>query len=284
MAQELQLQRYEQKYLVPERVALQVRAFVAAYLELDEFGATLPNFSYPVHSLYLDSDDLCIYRTTLNGDKNRFKLRLRYYEDRADAPVFFEIKRRMNNIILKQRGGVRREAVDDLIAGQLPEPSFLISKDPKQFVALQNFCRLMTSVNAKPKAHVGYLREAWISPQDNSVRVTLDREVQCHPEPTTRLTTEPGRLISTFGRNVILELKFTNRFPDWFRDLVRTFNTMQCGAAKYAEGVAILGEHTMQRAFAFDGERRIVKLSAPAHETSDTEMSLRKAGAGALVK
>src|SRR6185295_9548193 len=126
MAQELQLQRFELKYLVPESVALRVRDFVRSYLELDEFGATLPNFSYPVHSLYLDSDDLYIYHTTINGDKNRFKLRLRYYEDRADAPVFFEIKRRVNSVIMKQRGGVRREAVDELLAGHLPEPSFLI--------------------------------------------------------------------------------------------------------------------------------------------------------------
>src|ERR1041385_5619228 len=107
MAQELQLQRYEQKYLVPERVALQVRDFVAAYLEIDEYGATLPNFSYPVHSLYLDSDQLCLYQATINGDKNRYKLRLRFYDNRAEAPIFFEIKRRLNNIISKQRGGVR---------------------------------------------------------------------------------------------------------------------------------------------------------------------------------
>jgi hypothetical protein len=284
MAQELQLQRYELKYLVPERIALQVRDFVAAYLELDEFGATLPNFSYPVHSLYLDTDDLHIYRTTINGDKNRFKLRLRYYEDRADAPVFFEIKRRMNSIILKQRGGVRRDAVDDLMAGHLPDPAFMISKDPRQFAALQNFCRLMTSLDAKPKAHVGYLREAWISPQDNSVRVTLDRQVECHPEPTTRLTTEAGKLISTFGKEVILELKFTNRFPDWFRDLVRTFNTMQCGAAKYAEGVTILGEHSIRQAFSFDVKRRIAKLPASAQSTGDTEKLLPALAAGALVK
>src|SRR6478672_5281924 len=132
MAQELQLQRYELKYLIPESVALRVRDFVRSYLEIDEFGATLPNFSYPVHSLYLDSDKLTLYRTTINGDKNRYKLRLRYYEDRSDAPVFFEIKRRMNNIILKQRGGVRRDAVPSILAGQFPAPGALISKDPRQ--------------------------------------------------------------------------------------------------------------------------------------------------------
>jgi hypothetical protein len=282
MAHALQAQRYEMKYVVPERVALQVRDYVRAYLELDEFGATLADYSYPVHSLYLDSDDLHIYRTTINGDKNRFKLRLRYYEDRADAPVFFEIKRRMNSIIMKQRGGVRREAVDDLLAGHFPDPSCLISKDPKQFNALQNFCTLMLRIGAKPKAHIGYMREAWISPQDNSVRVTLDRDVQCHPEPTARLSTEPGTPVSTFGTNVILELKFTNRYPNWFGDLVRTFGAMQSGAAKYAEGVAIVGEHAIRQAFAFDVPRRLITVSASLDGTGN--QSAAESGAGVSLK
>ena len=48
-----------------------------------------------------------------------------------------------------------------------------------------------------------------------------------------------------FGKEVILELKFTNRFPDWFGDLVRVFKLTQCGAAKYCEGVAAIGEYRL---------------------------------------
>ena len=251
MAQDrLQLQRFELKYIIPEEAALAVRDFVSSYLQIDEFGATLPNLSYPVHSLYLDSPDLKLYRATINGDKNRFKLRLRFYENRPNAPVFFEIKRRMNNIISKQRGGVRREFVDALLAGQLPGPEHLISKEPKQLLALQNFCRLMSNLQATPKAHIYYLREAWMSQNDNSIRVTMDRNVQADPEPTARLATEMVRPVLVFGNKVVLELKFTNRFPDWFKDLVRVFGLMQCGAAKYVDGVANLGEHTVKHTFA----------------------------------
>src|SRR5688500_3916015 len=248
----LQAQRFELKYIIAEEAALAVRDFVSSYLEIDEFGATLPKFSYPVHSLYLDSPDMKLYSATINGDKNRFKLRLRFYENRADAPVFFEIKRRMNNTISKQRGGVRRDAVDALLAGHLPMPNHLISKEPKQLVALQNFCRLLTSLEAKPKAHIAYLREAWISKYDNSVRVTMDRDVRCDPEPTARLSTDLIRPATVFGNKVVLELKFTNRFPDWFKDLVRVFGLMQCGAAKYVDGVTLLGENVVTRALAFD--------------------------------
>ena len=243
----MQQQRFELKYIIKEDVALAVRDFVGSYLEIDEYGATLPNFSYPVHSLYLDSDDLSLYQSTINGDKNRYKLRLRFYDSRAEAPIFFEIKRRMNNIIVKQRGGVRRDAVDWLLAGYLPEPAHLVSRDPRQLVALQNFCKLMHQVRARPKAHITYRREAWISPRDNSVRVTLDREVKFEPEPLARLSIEMGKPVIVFGKEVILELKFTDRFPDWFKELVRIFGLMQCGAAKYVEGVTLLGQHRVNR-------------------------------------
>ncbi len=237
----MQQQRFELKYIIKEDVALAVRDFVGSYLEIDEYGATLPNFSYPVHSLYLDSDGLGLYHSTINGDKNRYKLRLRFYDNRAEAPVFFEIKRRMNNIISKQRGGVRRDAVDWLLAGQLPDPVHLVSRDPRQLVFLQNFGRLMQDMRARPKAHIAYLREAWISPRDNSVRVTMDREVRFEPEPVARLSIDMEKPVIVFGKEVILELKFTDRFPDWFRELVRVFGLMQCGAAKYVDGVTLMG-------------------------------------------
>lgn len=274
----LQAQRFELKYIISEEVALSVREFISSYLEIDEFGATLPNLSYPVHSLYLDSPDLKLYRATINGDKNRFKLRLRFYEDRPDAPVFFEIKRRMNNTISKQRGGVRRDGVDGLLSGQLPMPAHLVSKEPKQLVALQNFCRLLANLEARPKAHIAYVREAWISRYDNSVRVTLDRNVRCDPEPSARLTTRMVRPVTVFGNKVVLELKFTNRFPDWFKELVRVFGLMQCGAAKYVDGVALVGEDVVTRAFAFDDIPSTRKLPPATQNGPGLKQVLEVAG------
>src|SRR6267142_3301415 len=117
----MQQSRYELKYLVNEETAAKVRDFVRCYIALDEYGVGRPNYSYDVHSLYLDSENLDIYWRTVNGDKNRFKLRLRYYSDNPDTPVFFEIKRRMKDVILKQRGGVRQSAVEMILNGHIPE-------------------------------------------------------------------------------------------------------------------------------------------------------------------
>ena len=166
----MQQQRFELKYLIPEETALLVRDFVRSYLEMDEFSVGRPNYSYPVHSLYIDSDDLKLYWRTINGDKNRYKLRLRYYSTSPDSPVFFEIKRRMNNCILKQRGGVRQDALSHLLTGHLPDLEHLVSKAPNHLVAVQRFCYLMEELHARPKVHIAYEREAYVSDNDE-VRV-----------------------------------------------------------------------------------------------------------------
>ena len=77
----LQTQRFELKYLVSEETARAVRRFVSCHLKPDEFASTLPDNAYPVHSLYLDSPGLTTYQAVQAGEKNRYKLRIRYYTD-----------------------------------------------------------------------------------------------------------------------------------------------------------------------------------------------------------
>lgn len=243
----MQLQRWELKYVIPNDLALAIREFVRPYLEIDEYGAGRPNLSYSIHNLYLDSDDLAIYWGTINGNKNRYKLRLRFYEDNPNSPIYFEIKRRMNDAILKQRGGVKRPAVERVLAGHLPAPDELVSGDARQLVAIQRFVELMHRDRAQPTAHVSYDREAWISPMDNSVRVTMDRHVLISPEFVTRFTAQMDDPVRVFDDLVILELKFTGRFPDWFKELVRVFNLRQGSASKYADGIARKGEDAFYR-------------------------------------
>ena len=101
----------------------------------------------------------------------------------------------------------------------------------------------MVADRAHPCAHVRYEREAWISPHDNSVRVTMDRGVYIAPELTTRFTSQMDNPTCVFDDKVILELKFTGRFPEWFTDMVRVFGLRQTSASKYADGIVRKGEN-----------------------------------------
>jgi SPX domain protein involved in polyphosphate accumulation len=243
----LQQQRFELKYLIDERITPAMRDFVSGYLEPDDYALGRPNLSYPIHSLYLDSDDLTTHYAAINGTKNRYKLRLRYYDDNPATPVFFEVKARVDNCILKRRCGVRREAVPLLVAGQLPAPEHLLSREPRHLAALQQFNRLLLQLNASPRLHIHYLREAWVSPDNNSVRVTFDRNIRAEPFFGDRAVAKMNRPMRIFPEFVVLELKFTTRFPNWFKELVQSFNLMQFSSAKYSEGVELLGEHRFRR-------------------------------------
>ena len=126
--------------------------------------------------------------------------------------------------------------------GAFRSPEHLFSEDARQLAALERFSELMIRVNARPKTHVAYLREAWVSVADNSVRVTIDRNVRSEPEPILKLATKMNRGISVFGSQAVVEIKYTGRFPNWFKELVRVFDLQRCSAAKYAEGVTLIGE------------------------------------------
>ena len=238
----LQSQRFERKYLVTEEHARQVRQFIRAYLEPDEHSSISPDLAYPVHSLYFDSDQLTTYWATVHCEKSRFKLRLRYYDENPDGPVFFEIKRRVNECVLKQRGAVHKSAAPLLASGGFPEPQHLPTYNPGALAALRNFDRLRQQISAHPKVYVAYEREAWVHPETNAVRITLDRHVRGETVRLIRFSTNMTAPCYPFGGKVVLELKFTNRFPDWFGQLVRHFDLVQCGAPKYCGSVAGVGE------------------------------------------
>ena len=269
----LQQQHFELKYFLPEEITAEMRDFIRCYLELDEYGLGRPNLSYPVHSVYLDSDGLMTYHDTINGAKNRFKLRLRYYDARPETPVFFEIKGRVGANILKQRCGVRREAVELIEAGQVPEASQMLSREPRHLVSLQRFVTLLHQINARPKLHNTYMREAWVSANDNSLRVTFDRQITVEPYFRLGTPVEMARGVQPYPKVTVLEVKFTTRFPNWLKDLVRRFHLMQSAAAKYVGGVTILGEHRFHDGYRTEDWRGKMPRESVDHEVAPDMLS-----------
>lgn len=258
---EFQQQRFELKYIVSEGLALRVRDFVEPYLSLDPFGATQAGQSYPVHSLYLDSPDLVLYQSTVNGDRNRYKLRIRFYEGDPEAPVYFEIKRREDCAICKQRCAVWRDAVGELVAGRIPDHRDLAAGGDQEERAMLAFCRLVNQIQAWPVAHVSYRREAWLSHCSNRLRVTMDRQIRICRESELGLDRRMRAPVPVYGKRVVMELKFTGRFPGWMRELVELFNLTPCSAAKYVDGTDRLRDSRPQ---SFSGrERRAVEVCQP---------------------
>jgi hypothetical protein len=232
----LQARRFELKYLVDEAKARAIRAFLLNRLEPDSF--TKPGtFGYSVRSLYLDSPALVLKQQTDEGHKNRFKLRMRFYDDNEASPIFLEIKRRENDVIRKERAAVSRAGAERLLSGRRPDVSHLIHADAKSESALFNFCALCDHIGAIGSVFVIYLREAYVSPTSDELRITFDRELESRPYTQGEGLKLPAHSTRPPIQGAILEIKFTDRFPYWTRELVYAFDLERQSMPKYCECV-----------------------------------------------
>lgn len=225
--------RYEIKYYVSESMARALAGFVQAHLPLDRYCKARQGEAYPIVSLYLDSHNLQLCRESLEGHKNRFKLRIRSYTDDPNYPLFFEIKRRMNSIIIKDRARVKHRDVASLISG-LSLPPHDYSTDHE---TLEQFRLYVNSINAAPVIKVRYMREAYEDDSHNRVRVTFDRQLAFKTGSTSDVLFNDPHWQDHPGGSVIVETKFTDHYPAWLHQMVRIFNLRQQSVSKYARSI-----------------------------------------------
>ncbi len=227
--------RHELKYHISESTAEAIVQFIKPYLPLDKYCKLHPSRDYPIVSLYLDSSDLQLCKESIGGQKNRYKLRIRSYTDEPDYPRFFEIKRRINTIIMKSRARVMNCDVPILLGGHpLPPQNYTADTD-----SINQFQLYMNNIRAGPAVLIRYTRQAYEGGSENKVRVTFDRELSycVTREPEVRLGGNGWQRNPFTTGGVILEIKFTDRYPIWLSELVKCFNLRQRSISKYASSI-----------------------------------------------
>jgi hypothetical protein len=241
--QSLQASRFEYKYYVDEVRASNIKEFISTYLEPDEFLLKFGGIGYPVCSLYLDNTGLLLYDQTLQGQKNRFKLRIRFYDDDQSNPAFLEIKRRETDVIKKKRAAVTREGAKLVLAGLPPSDDLLFGTKitTKSLDAMYEFCQLRDRISAQGCTYVYYRRQAYVHPFSNSIRVTFDRQLEggIYVPGTDLIIPKDTKQPKLEG--VILELKFTDRPPTWMHELATVFHLQRTSVPKYVMCVDALG-------------------------------------------
>ncbi|MBF0368611.1 MAG: polyphosphate polymerase domain-containing protein [Magnetococcales bacterium] len=219
--------RHECKYFLPERQVADLRQFMQPFMKLDSHGMDREGGRYPIVSLYLDTPDFKLHHQTLQGVKNRFKLRVRTYSDDPGGPVFFEIKRRVDKIIIKHRAKVSHQEAQALLSGS--GAPFIGSTD--------KFMELSLRLKACPVVRVRYDREAYVSRSGDSVRITIDSHLthQKTLDPLLAMGGEGWQPTPVEGH--ILEIKFTERYPAWVQELIRAFELQRISIPKYVLSV-----------------------------------------------
>ncbi|HJM38682.1 MAG TPA: polyphosphate polymerase domain-containing protein [Planctomycetota bacterium] len=222
--------RFERKYLLDPGMLPEIRSWLSPHMGHDPFSAKCPDHRYSVCSLYLDNENLNLYHQTKNAEKNRFKLRARTYGDNINDPVFFEIKKRMDQIVRKDRVTIARDKALKYIES-------LSSYAPSETdLGDTNFLRFVQSVEktqSRPILLVRYMREAFESRTIDPVRVTFDSELQTQLAPDGKITHCEGEWTPVDVPGIILEIKYSDRFPSWIQSLVNSFGLRYTSVPKY---------------------------------------------------
>jgi hypothetical protein len=218
--------RHEIKYLVADSVAAGVENWIRPRMALDEHSAARADGYYPIVSLYLDSPDLKLYRQSAEGVAVRFKLRVRAYSDEAEAPRFLEIKQRSYAIVTKRRARTTIDGLEQLLQGSGPGGD---ANDRET----RGFQLHRAGVGANPVALVRYSRKAYEARGSHRLRITFDREVGYAPWSRPSVVVDGPRWQRLPLGRVVLEIKFTGRYPVWLETLVRRFDLVSRSVSKY---------------------------------------------------
>jgi hypothetical protein len=97
----------------------------------------------------------------------------------------------------------------------------------------------MNNIRAKPAVLIRYTRQAYEGGAENKVRVTFDRELYYNVTslPEVRLGGSGWQRNPFTTSGVILEIKFTDRYPVWLSQMVKCFNLRQRSISKYASSI-----------------------------------------------
>ncbi|MDH3627939.1 MAG: polyphosphate polymerase domain-containing protein [Acidobacteriota bacterium] len=242
--------RFECKYIISPMIVAEVREFIRPFMKPDRFAAMREDYRYPICSLYLDSEDLRLYHQTEGGHRDRYKLRIRTYSDDPATPAFLEVKNRINTIVRKNRVRLERQWVPSLLGlttDDAPTPP------TEALDTMAYFRHQMAFARARPVVRVRYMREAYESRGDDPVRITLDTQLRHAVTMDDNLSHEDGRWVSTPTPGTILELKFTERYPSFIRDIVRVFGLMQQAVPKYVWSMEHVLHGGREATFGLDG-------------------------------
>ncbi|HEY4177136.1 MAG TPA: polyphosphate polymerase domain-containing protein [Kofleriaceae bacterium] len=221
------IQRREYKYLIDERTAARVRSFISGLCSVDEYAARTDG-RYICDTLYLDTLRRSSYHATIENASDRYKVRVRKYV--GAEPVFLEVKRRVDDTIIKTRAKLGPDWVD-----YLEQPTLLKQlRDPTR-AALSNFIRCYDTVHGPmlPAVLVRYEREPYSSTVDDYVRVTFDRKIEYQPKGELSLDQEIRHWVPIDSTAVVLELKFNDPAPSWMMAMVRSLELPRAPNCKY---------------------------------------------------
>lgn len=220
--------RFEFKYIVHESYLDRLRQAVMPFVDTDKFMDAGGKGHYTVRSIYFDTPRFDCFYEKIDGIRDRKKFRMRGYDEMTnDSRVFFEIKRKFNIPIEKERVNL------------LYSDAIEVFRDPNTTIeysraeGARHFMYHMMNKRLMPVVNVIYEREAYLDKFYPGNRITLDKNLRSVSFPgIDDLFSEQG-VRNSLPRHFILEVKFNRAFPQWMKPIQSSFGLLKQSASKY---------------------------------------------------
>lgn len=222
--------RVELKYLLSAAEREALREVVRGRVRPDESGRTT------VCSLYFDTPDRRLIRTSLEGPVYKEKLRLRTYGvPGPESPAFVELKKKFQGVVYKRRVALPyREAWAWLCGGQTPRQETQITREIEWFLDFYGGLEPADVLCADRVAYDG----------EGDLRITLDENIRWRGADLDLLSGDGGAPLLSPGET-LMEVKASGGMPFWFSRALSALEIRPIPFSKY--GRAYLASQTQNR-------------------------------------
>ncbi len=215
------MKRYEMKYILSPEQTEFFKKKVVGHMKIDKFGLT------SIASLYYDTPDYRLIRTSIDKPAFKEKIRLRSYGIASDSsPVFLELKRKAYGIVYKRRVQSTLPLVKkffdcegDICAG---------GQINREITTFRDYYQTLV-----PACLIIYDRIAYFEP-GGDLRLTIDHNPRYRYDELNLKTSMEGNSLLEKGFT-ILEVKVQQAVPLWLSAILTEGHIYKNSFSKYGE-------------------------------------------------
>ena len=215
------MKRYEMKYILSPEQTEFFKKKVVGHMKIDKFGLT------SIASLYYDTPDYRLIRTSIDKPAFKEKIRLRSYGIASDSsPVFLELKRKAYGIVYKRRVQSTLPLVKkffdcegDICAG---------GQINREITTFRDYYQTLV-----PACLIIYDRIAYFE-HGGDLRLTIDHNPRYRYDELNLKTSMEGNSLLEKGFT-ILEVKVQQAVPLWLSAILTEGHIYKNSFSKYGE-------------------------------------------------
>ncbi|MCL2213776.1 MAG: polyphosphate polymerase domain-containing protein [Treponema sp.] len=221
--------RHEKKYIITNEQSAVLQENLARHMIIDRCG------EYLVQNLYYDTENWDIIRESIEKPLYKEKLRLRFYGDyNPESQGFLELKKKYDGIVYKRRiafslGEIKNKCVREIVS----QAGSQISREINFF---------LSNREVSEKVYIAYKRTAYNGLDDQSLRVSFDRDIffrccsfdEFNPEADVHKRSCSGDACQILSNNcLIMEIKTASSIPLWLTGSLSENKVFPVSFSKY---------------------------------------------------